>query len=314
MAESLPARHAGGRYQLLDRLGAGGMGVVYRALDRLTGMHVALKRVILTADETPGADEVDTRLALAQEFQTLATLRHPHIISVLDYGFNAVGQPFFTMDLLDAPQTVIAAAWDKPLAAKIDRLVEMLQALAYLHRRGILHRDLKPANVLVVGDQVRLLDFGLSQDFAPEHSVVGTPAYMAPEILRGDRATPAADLYAVGVLAYELIAGRHPFDTSNVSRLIADVINTPPDLTRLAAGLARFPNADAPPASLPDAQPSTGTAADALEQTAGPGVLAAAAPTMAPQVGPDSPPASAPEVSPDDTTRVSPAAPPAQDH
>ena len=267
LATNPPLQRVGGRYQLLERLGAGGMGVVYRALDRLTGTHVALKRVIVGGNE-PG--DVDTRLALAQEFQTLASLRHPHIISVLDYGFNAVGQPFFTMDLLRNPHTITAAALDQPLSRKIEYLVQTLQALAYLHRRGILHRDLKPGNVLVADGQVRVLDFGLSQEITPEHGVVGTPAYMAPEVLRGEGSSAAADLYAVGVMAYELFVGRHPFNTSNISQLISEVINTPPDLTRLATALGEMRAASAPPPIPPELNGSPPTGGH--DRTIGPGL------------------------------------------
>src|SRR5262245_42605085 len=100
------------RYTLLEALGKGGMGVVFRSIDRLTRQTVALKRVsggaLLTRS---GAEAFDRRLALAQEFQTLASLRHPHIISVLDYGFDEQHQPYLTMDLLERPQTILEIGW-----------------------------------------------------------------------------------------------------------------------------------------------------------------------------------------------------------
>src|SRR5690606_28739346 len=130
------------RYMLLEPLGQGGMGTVYRAHDRLNGQVVALKRVRTGRDFDPN-NTLDVRLALAQEFRLLATLRHPNIISVLDYGFDADGHPFFTMDLLEEPRDIMTVAKRLPLQAKIRLVTEMLQALAYLHRRGIVHRDLK---------------------------------------------------------------------------------------------------------------------------------------------------------------------------
>src|SRR4051812_3770864 len=158
----------GKRYQLLDKLGAGGMGVVYRATDRLTGQTVALKQVIpsnidpKTAPTIYLGEESSFQLALAQEFRTLASLRHPNIISVLDYGFDHNRQPYFTMDLLENAVPIVEAAATLPLLQKIDLMIQMLQALTYLHRRAILHLDLKPANVMVTGGQVKVLDFGLS--------------------------------------------------------------------------------------------------------------------------------------------------------
>ena len=229
------------------------MGEVYRALDRLTGQPVALKRVTtptdqlqfsahLTADDDT-SDLTNLRLALTQEFSTLASLRHPHIIRVLDYGFDSQHQPFLTMDLLRDPRTLIEAGRDLPLTAKIDLLVQMLQALAYLHRRGIVHRDLKPDNVAVVADNgelhVRVLDFGLalhpklgdrSQD-----RLAGTLAYIAPEVLQGDLASEASDLYAAGVMAFELLVGHHPFQADTPTQMISKVLKEPPDLLPLLA-------------------------------------------------------------------------------
>ncbi|MFZ1396572.1 MAG: BREX system ATP-binding domain-containing protein, partial [Candidatus Promineifilaceae bacterium] len=142
-----------GRYHLQTKLGEGGMGTVYRATDRLTGDTVALKQVYLSdklqlSDSlAPGASEDELRLALAHEFQILAGLRHPHIISVLDYGFDGKKRPFFTMTYLPESENILDAAKDAPFERKIELIQQLLQALAYLHRRGVLHRDLKPDNV-----------------------------------------------------------------------------------------------------------------------------------------------------------------------
>ncbi|MEZ4591176.1 MAG: tetratricopeptide repeat protein [Chloroflexota bacterium] len=154
----------------------------------------------------------DARLALAREFQILAGLRHPHIISVLDYGFDEAKRPFFTMTYLPESQTILDAAKDAPFERKIELIQQLLQALAYLHRRGVLHRDLKPDNVLVVGGSVRLLDFGLSANEKLGNDSVGTPLYMAPELFDGQKYDRAADLYATGVILYQLLTGKHPFE------------------------------------------------------------------------------------------------------
>ena len=142
----------GRRYILKESLGAGGMGAVYLATDRLTGGAVALKRVIQPDEHSPNAstgNSQDYRLALAQEFKVLASLRHPNIISVLDYGFDESRQPYVAMELLDNAVSVLEAGDGQPLDVRLDLLVQMLRALTYLHRRNVLHRDLKPSNVMV---------------------------------------------------------------------------------------------------------------------------------------------------------------------
>lgn len=209
----------GGRYRLLNQLGAGGMGKVYRVHDRLTGETVALKQVSAPAEAdlttplpTPSNYHItmDPRVTLAREFQAMATLRHPHILAVLDYGFQE-GTPYFTMELLEDAQTFLQYAQQQPLERQIELLVEVLRALMYIHRRDMIHRDLKPGNVLVSNDQVKVLDFGLSTEIAQATGTVGTLAYMPPEVLYGDPAGPSADLYSLGVMVYELLTGRHPF-------------------------------------------------------------------------------------------------------
>lgn len=205
----LSASVVGNRYSLVGLLGAGGMGQVYRAVDRLTGETVALKRVITHAMQPAG--EAELRLALAHEFQALAGLRHPNIIGVRDYGFDATGQPYFTMELLYNPRSLVAAGQFLAPAAKVSLLLPVLHALAYIHRRGVIHRDLKPGNILVSGSSVKVLDFGLAAVSGQQTPSSGTLRYMAPEVLRGEAATVAADLYAVGVIAYELLTGWHPF-------------------------------------------------------------------------------------------------------
>ncbi|MEM7346119.1 MAG: protein kinase, partial [Chloroflexota bacterium] len=174
------------RYILHEKLGQGGMGIVHRATDRLTGEIIALKQIKIPAEQLQFMTRVDTetqqnlRLSLAREFQILAGLRHPHIISVLDYGFDAKQMPYFTMTYLPEAATFLEAGRGLDIDKKFELLRQLLQALAYLHRRGIIHRDIKPSNVLVVEDQIRVLDFGLSfEEKTGLASTGGTPFYMA---------------------------------------------------------------------------------------------------------------------------------------
>ena len=210
------------------------MGSVHRAIDRLTGQVVTLKRVLAPMEGSNASDArpQEERLALAREFQVLAGLRHPNIISVLDYGFDD-GQPFFTMDLQEAAAPFVEAARGQPLPVVADLLVQLLHALAYMHRRGILHRDLKPSNVLVVRGVVKVLDFGISisSEEAGSSSIIeGTLAYMAPEVLSGRPPSREADLYAVGVMAYEMLVGRHPFHARNQAEFLAKLARERPRL------------------------------------------------------------------------------------
>src|SRR5215510_8202969 len=155
----------GRRYQLTGKLGAGGMGVVYRALDRLNADTIALKTVTTSPEDllfASKAENTNFRLALSGEFRTLAGLRHPNIISVLDYGFDENQRPYFTMEYLDNAKPVVEAARNCSFDEKLNYIIQILQALIYLHRRGILHRDLKPANALVHHGIVKVVDFGLS--------------------------------------------------------------------------------------------------------------------------------------------------------
>ncbi|MGB1287481.1 MAG: serine/threonine-protein kinase, partial [Aggregatilineales bacterium] len=225
----------GSRYHPLGELGKGGMGVVYRAEDRLTGEIVALKRMHLpeinlsaswTSANEPG------RVSLAREFQTLATMRHPNIINVLDYGFDLEEQPYFTMTLLENARDILRYSEDKRLTEKINLIIQVLQALIYLHQRSIIHRDLKPGNILVTADgQVQVLDFGLAIEMSDVRDMAGSLAYMAPEILKEEPATPVSDLYSVGVLIYIMLVGRHPFGDAiqQMHRMVNAVATETPD-------------------------------------------------------------------------------------
>ena len=215
------------------------MGIVYRATDRLNKTTVALKQVVTHSQLQKGSSQTSAalNLALAREFSTLASLRHPHIISVLDYGFDEAKRPFFTMTYLDKAQTIVEAAKACNATQKVGLIQQMLQALVYLHRHGIVHRDLKPGNVLVANEHVRVLDFGLA--IAKEKAVesVGSWLFVAPEVLQGELALEASDLYSIGVIAYLIFAERHPFDIYH-PEFIDHVLFEKPDLAPLQAPTA----------------------------------------------------------------------------
>jgi serine/threonine protein kinase len=224
------------RYTLGEPLGRGGVGVVYRAFDHLEGEYVALKRMevdpIIQEIHPLAASPRYQHMLLAHEFRTLASLRHPNIISVLDYGFTSERQPFFVMELLETPKTILEAAQGLDTTGKVDLLIQMLQALIYLHHHKILHRDLKPNNVLVnQAGQVKVLDFGLAVKQGDHQEQAGTIHYMAPEVLNGESAVIASDLYAVGIIAYEMFTGERPFKGTLQRELSAQIVSSAPDMT-----------------------------------------------------------------------------------
>lgn len=226
-----PRSWIGNRYELIDAIGSGEMGVVYSARDRLSDEIFALKCIHAAGDPRAAG----LRLALTREFRMLSTLHHPNIIGVRTYGFDAEAGPFFTMELKRRATTLLESARGEPQGRRLELLLQLLRALVYLARRDIIHCDLKPTNVLVEQGEVFVLDFGLSSLRGETQSAYGSLAYMAPEVVLGDPFSEASDLYAVGVLAYEMFAERHPYDATDESTLLQQLFERQPDLDAIAA-------------------------------------------------------------------------------
>jgi serine/threonine protein kinase len=227
-AEPLPAAGTLGDYELLGEIGRGGMGVVFRARQISLGRLVAVK-VILAAD-IASAEELRR---FKREAETVARLQHPHIIPIYEAGIHQ-GHPYFSMPLMQGSLAGEpgGTAGDPRAAAEV--VAAVAEAVQHAHEHGVLHRDLKPANVLL-DEQGRpqVADFGLAHwaegdtGHTPSGAVVGTPAYMAPEQARAEKAlTPACDVYGLGAILYELITGRPPFQGNSplevLRRVLAD--------------------------------------------------------------------------------------------
>ena len=200
------------RYEVVRELGAGSLGRVFLARDKERNENIALK--VVRADRV----SAEALSYLRGEFVNLARLRHPNVARVYDLDRLADRQElFFTEEYLDGPDFVQATR-GKPVGLFLDLFVQALRALAYVHARGLLHADIKPKNVFVVrgppeSGVVKIVDFHLARELAGtfDRSLRGTIAYMAPEVVRGERLDARADLYSLGVVAYEALAGTLPF-------------------------------------------------------------------------------------------------------
>jgi serine/threonine protein kinase len=215
----------GGRYRLGERLGHGGMGEVFVAHDLRLDREVALK--LLRAD-LAGQDGMRDRVVA--EARLAARLTHPHVVGVLDTG-EQDGRPFVVMERLSG-RTLRDELAEGPLPAERVRDVglQVLRALAAAHELGIVHRDVKPGNILDAGVGTwKVADFGIAKWVHADETLTGTgellgsPSYLAPERIDGQQAGPASDLYAVGVLLYEALTGRKPFEGDDPLTLAAAI-------------------------------------------------------------------------------------------
>ncbi|MBN1659359.1 MAG: protein kinase [Anaerolineae bacterium] len=238
------------RYRLETLIGQGGMGQVYRAHDEQTGETVAVK--ILSP--RPGLHDPQRRFR--RELRTLSSLSHPHVVAVRDHG-QADGQPFFVMEYVDGGDLrgLIQAQGKGSSHEEILPLaLQLCQALSYIHAQGVVHRDLKPENVLVAIEEgregkplLKLTDFGLAQLAGPDvrltqaGEMMGTVLYMAPEQARGQVVDLRADLYAMGIILYEALAGRHPFQGDDPITILVQQIGASPTPLRHFAPLVPKP-------------------------------------------------------------------------
>ena len=212
------------RYKIEAELGHGGMGVVYRAHDRVLDRDVAIKVLSETRLGTEG------RARLLREAQAVARLNHPNIVSVYDAG-EADGAPFVVMELVDGDS--LRRPQPRTPEQVIELAVQICRALEQAHGSGIIHRDLKLENILVTSSQtIKLMDFGLARTsdlerLTQEGGIVGTASYLAPELIQGQLASIQSDLYALGVMLYELVAGQAPFHGDTLMAILSQHLYAP---------------------------------------------------------------------------------------
>jgi predicted Ser/Thr protein kinase len=217
-----------GRYQLLTRIGEGGMGVVWRAHDQLLDRQIAVKELHIRV----GVDGDYHTKQVLREARAAARLRHPGVIAVHDVIVDN-GRPLILMELVDGLSLADMIRRQGPVSEeKVAEIgARVLDALAVAHAQGVVHRDVKPANILLAGNRVVLTDFGIAAaagDTTGTEGLVGSFDYMAPERVNGHRATPASDIWSLGVTLCAALRGESPFRRSDTQATLAAVLNHEP--------------------------------------------------------------------------------------
>lgn len=219
-----------GQYRLIERIGRGAMGVVYRAEDTSSGGQVALKVM---------SPELSTNEELLERFrrEALAAARvdHPNITRVIDFGEEG-DRVYMAMELLDGSdlKNLIERGATVRLADKLSIMVQASGGMAVVHSLGFVHRDLKPANIHVKPDgQVKIMDFGLvrlsDSTMTATGMVMGSPSYMSPEQIRGEKADARSDVFALGAVFYEVLSGRRAFGGKGITPIMMAVLSGEPE-------------------------------------------------------------------------------------
>jgi serine/threonine protein kinase len=218
-----------GRYGLIDKLGEGSMGVVYRAYDELLGRYVALKTMASDMNEN-----TELRQRFYQEAQLAAKLNHPYIITVYDLG-EIEGQIYIAMELLEGKdlKSFINEGTPLPLEQKLDWMIQLAEAFAFAHGTGIVHRDIKPGNIHIRKNrELVVMDFGIARAPASEITragvIIGTPEYISPEQIMAIPVDHRADIFSLGLVFYEMLTDVHPFRNRSLPATIHKVLNEKP--------------------------------------------------------------------------------------
>ncbi len=211
----LPVTIADERYSILRVLGEGGMGTVYEAVDKKIDRHVAVKLIV-------GSETEESRTRFRREAKALSAINHSHVVKIYQYGISSDHQPYIVMELLEGT-TLRQLLYEQeriPLSRTLEIAEQIADGLNAAHESGIVHRDLKPNNLFVTEDgQLKIIDFGLckvtegqqDQKLTNTGYLIGSIHYMSPEVCQGQAATKSADIYALGILLFELITGNPPF-------------------------------------------------------------------------------------------------------
>lgn len=218
-----------GRYEILEEIGRGAMGVVFKGRDPLIGRAVAVKTI--TAGVAESSDLLER---FHREARAAGGLQHPNIVTIYEMAESG-GAPFIAMEYLEGEslEKLIARRPPLPLSTKLDYIVQACRALDFAHRRGVIHRDIKPANIVVTREGVvKVVDFGIARiadtSKTQTGTLLGTLAYMSPEQLRGQPADASCDIWAMGVVLYELLAYQRPFSGDNHAAVLVSILQDEP--------------------------------------------------------------------------------------
>ena len=232
-----------GRYEVMGVLGKGAMGVVYKAVDPVIDRIVAIKTIRLSLSEEELAFY---EARFSQEIRNVGKLNHPNIVTIFDVG-RTDDCAYMAMEFIDGPELKALMPPGKPLhvATSLDLVAQVADGLGLAHSRGIIHRDVKPSNVMIAFDDERMVakvaDFGIARGATSAVKtmtgmILGSPRYMSPEHLTGKKLDARSDIFSLGVVLYEMLAGAAPFDGDSVSTIMYQTVHEPePPLSRLNA-------------------------------------------------------------------------------
>ncbi|HEY6946103.1 MAG TPA: protein kinase [Candidatus Acidoferrum sp.] len=228
--------HQVGKYEIISEIGHGAMGAVYKARDPLIGRLVALKTI--TSGLSAQANSLER---FYQEARSAGALQHPNIVTIYELGHQD-NTPFIAMEYIEGRSLdqVIEERQALPLSVKLGYIVRVCEALSYAHRHNVVHRDIKPANIMVTKEGVvKVVDFGIARltdmSLTQPNMMIGSRAYMSPQLYKGERADARADIWAVGVTLYEFLAYRRPFGGESEAELMFHILSdSPPALQPIA--------------------------------------------------------------------------------
>ena len=228
-----------GKYRILDLVGEGAMGVVYRGVDTVLNRTVALKVMSESV-----ARQQDLRDRFLREAQAAGSLQHPNVVTIYDFG-EIDGHLFIAMEYVEGVdlERLLAAREPLTLQQRLDIGIDILTGLCYAHRHGIVHRVVKPANIRITEDgRAKVMDFGVayldSSKMTQTGMMMGTPSYMAPEQVVGGKITPATDVFAMGSVLYELLTGARPFEGNTLHNTLYKIVSEePPPIREVMPGL-----------------------------------------------------------------------------
>src|SRR5450631_585143 len=229
-----------GKYQIVEKIGVGGFGTVYKGRDPFIKRNVAIK--------TCQSEEEEIKKRFFREAEFAGNLHHRNVTTIYDFGVTDDGTPYIVQEFLTGDDLDKAIKKKEPLTLtrKLQILVDVCDGLGYAHGTGIIHRDIKPSNIRILEDgTVKIMDFGIAKSMVSQSTLtqtgitLGTASYLAPEQIRGETLDPRTDIFSLGVLAYEIVTGQKPFTGDHISTVLYKIMNEVP----------------APPSSLDPALP-----------------------------------------------------------